>query len=458
MKNALIYAAQHGDTSFSQLIDFLRIPSISTQPQHKADVRRAAEWLADSMRAAMLENVRLIDIGRHPLVYADWLHAGSDAPTVLIYGHYDVQPPEPLDLWETPPFEPDVREDYLYARGAADDKGQLYIHIKAIEAYLQSQGRLPVNVKLIIEGEEEIGSGGLRSFISANAAMLAADSALVSDTAMLAVDKPALVYGLRGNCHMLLTVYGPARDLHSGTYGGGIKNPLNGLAHILAQLQDERGHILIPGFHDRVRPLTLEERETLNTIALDDERWVRDTGAPAVWGEPEYSLVERISARPTLDVTGLVGGYTGIGTMTIIPASAHAKISMRLVPDQDPIEIAERFTDFVQALLPPSLRMEIEIAGASRPALIERDTPAMRAAVAAFESSFGQTPIFVREGGSIPVVNSFDEDLQLPTVLMGFGLPGDRIHSPNERFYVPNFFKGIETVIRYLQLLSEVER
>jgi len=454
MLNSLNYAAQHRERHLAELFDFLRLPSISTDPAYAAPTAAAATWLAERMAEAGLENVRVIPTERHPLVYADWLHAGPDAPTVLIYGHYDVQPVDPLTLWDTPPFEPQVRDDYVYARGAADDKGQLYIHVKAAEAYLRATGRLPLNVKFIIEGEEEIGSANLRAFIPQNRALLAADSALISDSAILGPGRPALVYSLRGNCHVLLDITGPARDLHSGTYGGSINNPLNALGHLLARLKNEFGHVMIPGFYDRVRPLSPEERQLLAEFPLSEAEWLAQTGAPALWGEPEYTLVERIGARPTLDVTGMIGGYTGEGTKTVLPSSAHAKISMRLVPDQEPAEIAALFEEFVRQTLPPSVRVEMRLAGMSQPALIDRDTAPMRAAAAAYEAAFGRPPVFMREGGSIPVVSDFGDVLGLPTVLMGFGLPGDRIHSPNERFYLPNFHLGIETSIRYLALLA----
>lgn len=455
MSETLHYANQQRRAHLSELIEFLRIPSVSTQPERDPDTASAAAWLARAMSATGLENVRAIPTRRHPLVYADWLNAGATAPTVLIYGHYDVQPADPLELWETPPFEPTIRGDYIYARGSADDKGQLYIHVKAVEAYLRTAGRLPVNVKFIIEGEEEIGSANLHEFIPQNRELLAADSVLISDSAMLGPGKPALVYGLRGNCHLLIDITGPSRDLHSGTYGGGINNPLNVLGHLIARLKDERGHILIPGFYDRVRPLTVEERELLGTFPLDEEKWLGEAGAPILWGEPEYSLVERISARPTLDVTGMYGGYIGEGTKTVLPSHAHAKISMRLVPDQEPGEIAELFEKFARSILPPSVTIKMRVAGMSRAALLDRDTPTMRAAAAAYEATFNHPVVFMREGGSIPVVNQFKSDLQLPTVLMGFGLPGDHIHSPNERFYLPNFYSGIETSIRYLNLLRQ---
>jgi acetylornithine deacetylase/succinyl-diaminopimelate desuccinylase-like protein len=457
MLEPLQYANDHRADHMAELIDFLRIPSVSTLADRNNDTAAAAGWLEAAMTRAGLENARVIPTKRHPIVYADWLHAGPEAPTVLIYGHYDVQPADPLELWETPPFEPTIRGDYLYARGAADDKGQLFVHVKAAEAYLRTTGRLPVNVKFLIEGEEEIGSRNLYEFIIENREMLAADSALVSDTAMLAPGKPALVYGLRGNCHVLLDIIGPTRDLHSGTYGGSINNPLNALGHLIARLKDERGHIMIPGFYDRVRPLTLEERELLANFPLDPAEWLRESGAPELWGEPEYSLPERISARPTLDITGMYGGYIGEGTKTVLPSYAHAKISMRLVPDQDPAEIIQLFKEHIRSVLPPSVTVKIHAEGGARAALIDRDTASMRAAAAAYEATYHHPVVFMREGGSIPVVNHFESDLKLPTVLMGFGLPGDRIHSPNERFYIPNFYGGIETSIRYMDLLSRAD-
>lgn len=455
--NANQFAQKNRQNYVSELIEFLRIPSVSAQSERDGDTVRAAAWLAQAMQNAGLENVQIFETARHPLVYADWLHAGQDVPTVLIYGHYDVQPPEPLDLWESPPFDPMIRDDYLYARGASDDKGQIYIHVKAVEAYLKTVGRLPVNVKFIVEGEEEIGSGNLYRFIADNGALLAADSALVSDSSILGKGQPALVYGLRGICHVQIDLTGPSRDLHSGSYGGGVNNPLNALAHIIAKLKDEDGHILIPGFYDRVRPLSDEERELLANFPLDEGAWLRETGAPMAWGEPGYSLVERLGARPTLDITGMYGGYQGEGSKTVLPSQAHAKISMRLVPDQDPHEITELAVQYIRSLIPPSITLKVETGDGSKAVLVERDTAPMRAAAAAYEATFNHPVVFMREGGSIPVVEQFESNLKLPTVLMGFGLPGDRIHSPNERFYLPNFYAGIETSIRYLDLLSRAE-
>jgi acetylornithine deacetylase/succinyl-diaminopimelate desuccinylase-like protein len=453
-KNALAAALQHAQeqqqTHLAELLDFLRIPSISTRPEHNADTSAAAEWLAQELEAAGLENMRLIPTKGHPLLYADWLHAGDTAPTVLIYGHYDVQPVDPLDLWQTPPFSPVIRDDYIYARGASDDKGQLYIHVKAIEAWLKGSGQLPVNVKFIVEGEEETGSANLSTFVPGNPELLEADVALVSDTAILAPDQPTIVYGLRGMCYLFLEVTGPTRDLHSGSFGGGINNPINALADIIARLKDEEGRILIPGFYDRVRPLSEAERALLARFPLDEKQWLAETGASQAWGEPEFTLVERLGARPTLDVNGIIGGYTGVGAKTVLPSVARAKISMRLVPDQDPEEIRELFSRYVAQIAHPSVQATVT-AGHGAPATItDLEIPAMRAAVSAYTEVFGREPIYMREGGSIPVVSHFQNSLGLETILMGFGLPGDRIHAPNERFYLPNFYRGIQTAVRFL--------
>ncbi len=451
MSDPILYAHNQRARYLSELQAFLRIPSVSTQPEHKVDTAVAAQWLADSLHAAGLENAQLIQTDGHPLVYADWLHAGSNAPTVLIYGHYDVQPAEPFELWHTPPFEPVVRDEYVYARGASDNKGQIFAHVKAVEALLQANGRLPVNVKFIVEGEEESGGASLAAFIPQNKALLAADVALVSDSAILSPEQPAIVYGLRGICYLYLDVTGPARDLHSGSFGGGINNPLNALAHIIAKLKDEEGHILIPGFYDRVRPLSEEERALLAEFPLDEAAWLAESGAPQAWGEPEYTLVERLGARPTLDVHGIIGGYTGPGGKTVLPASVHAKLSMRLVPDQDPEEIRQLFVQYVHSITPPSVRVTVSGGHGAPASITDYHIPAMQAARAAYREAFGREPVFMREGGSIPVVGQFQQHLGLETVLMGLGLPGDRIHSPNERFYLPNFYRGIEASIRFLQ-------
>lgn len=443
------YAQEQKFAFLDELKHFLRIPSVSTQPQHDKDVSLAAHWLAEQMETAGLENVRVIETAHHPLVYGDWLHAGPDAPTVLVYGHYDVQPADPFELWETPPFEPVVRDDYIYARGAADDKGQVYIHVKAVESYLRSDGRLPVNVKFIVEGEEESGGASLTEFIPENKELLAADVVLISDSAMLNREQPAIVYGLRGMTYAFVDVQGPGRDLHSGGYGGGIDNPLNVLGHIIAGLKDADGHVNIPGFYDDVRPLSEEERALLAALPFDAQEWLEETGAPRAWGEADYTLVERIGARPTLDVNGIVGGYTGDGAKTVLPARGHAKISMRLVPDQDPQDIFQKFSRYVQELAPPTVTVKTTLFHHAYPSITDYSLPAVQAAAAALEAVFGREPVFVREGGSLPVVSDFQRDLGLESVIMGFGLPDDKIHAPNERFYLPNFYKGIETSIRF---------
>ncbi len=453
MSDPITHARQNQAAYLAELIDFLRIPSISTQPERKGDTAVAAQWLADKLAQAGLENVEIIPTQRHPLVYADWLHA-DDAPTVLIYGHYDVQPAEPLELWESPPFEPTVRDDYLYARGSSDDKGQIFVHVKAVEAILKSNGRLPVNVKFIVEGEEESGGESLAAFIPQNKDKLAADIALVSDTAMVSAQQPAIVYGLRGMCYAFIDITGPKRDLHSGSFGGGVNNPLNVLGHIIARLKDEDGRILIPGFYDKVRPLTEQEREILAQFPLDEAAWLAETGAPEPWGEPEYTLVERLGARPTLDVHGIIGGYTGVGKKTVLPAKVHAKLSMRLVPDQEPEEIGRLLKAFIADLTPPSVRVKVNTSHDAPACITDFNIPAMQAAAKAYATAFGKEPVFMREGGSIPVVSQFQSELGLETVLMGFGLPSDQIHAPNERFYLPNFYRGIETSVRFLQNLK----
>ena len=454
MSNPLEFAHENQDRYLKELMDFLRIPSVSTQPEHKNDVASAAAWLATKMTAAGLENVHVIPTANHPLVYADWLHAGFDKPTVLIYGHYDVQPVEPFELWETPPFEPTLKDDYVYARGSADDKGQAYIHVKAVEAYLSTDGRLPVNVKFIVEGEEECGGASLTAFIAANAEMLAADVALISDSHMLTPQLPALVYGLRGMSYLYVDITGAAHDLHSGGYGGGVNNPINVISHIIAKLKDEDGRILIPGFYDDVRPLAAEERALLAQLPIDDATILQETGAPALWGEPEYTIVERLGARPTLDVNGIIGGYTGPGAKTVLPASVHAKISMRLVPNQDPDTITHLFTRYVQSITPSSVSVTITPEHSAYPWLADYNHPAIKAVKLAYGKVFEQEPVFLRGGGSIPVVSDFQTHLGITSALMGFGLPDDRLHAPNERFYLPNFYRGIETSIHFMRLYA----
>jgi len=453
IKEALAQAERARQAQLQELDELLRIPSISTLPDHRPQIEQAARWLAAHLQTLGLDDVKIYPTERHPVVYGQWLGA-SGQPTVLIYGHYDVQPADPLDQWQSDPFEPQRRGDHLYARGVADDKGQLFVHLKAIEAYLQSARRLPVNVKLLLEGEEEIGSTSLPRFIAEHRELLQAEIALISDSHILAPDQPSIVYGLRGMTYVELQVQGPDHDLHSGSYGGSVHNPLNALAALIAKLHDERGRVVIPGFYDRVRPLSPEERSELARLPYDETAFCREAGISATWGDPDYTVLERLGARPTLDVNGLVGGFTGEGAKTIIPAQATAKISMRLVPDQEPHEIAWLFESYIEKITPPTVKSQVKAIHFADPALIARDIPQMRAAKQAYQEGFGAEPLFTREGGSIPVVTLFKKQLGLDSILMGFGLPDDRLHSPNERFYLPNFYRGIRTSIHFLGALG----
>lgn len=439
----------------TELKEFVRIPSVSSQPKHAPDVKRCAEWLANHLRQVGLENVRVINTQRHPIVYADWLHVPR-GPTVLVYGHYDVQPVEPLNEWRTPPFEPVIRDQDLYGRGACDDKGQLFAHVKAIEFYLRNTRRLPVNVKCLFEGEEEIGSPNLKPFVARNRRALACDTVVMSDTRMLGPDRPAITYALRGALSLELEVKGAAGDLHSGNYGGALHNPLQALCEIIAKLHDEKGRITVPGLYDRVRRWGSRERDYMAGVGPTEREILANARATRGWGERGYSLYERTTIRPALNVTGITGGHQGAGGKSIVPARALAKIDIRLVPDQDPAEIEQLFRAHVCELTPPEVRSEVRTFFRTKPAVVGRSNPAMRAAVAAYRKGFGVGPVFVRSGGSIPVVNEFQELLGAPTVLMGFALPDDNIHAPNEKFHLPNFFKGIETCLVFLRGMYNV--
>lgn len=455
------YLSENRSRQLDELIDWLRIPSVSTEAAHKADMLAAANWLVENMNASGLENVELIHVDLpenkegHPLVYGDWLHAGADKPTVLIYGHYDVQPVDPLDLWKTPPFEPTVRDDNLYARGASDDKGQTLIHIKSVEALLKATGELPVNVKFIIEGEEEAGGNALAAYIPKNLEKLSADICLISDTGMLSPDQPLIINGLRGGWGCEITVTGPTSDLHSGIYGGAVHNANQALAEILATLHDADGRVTVPGFYDRVAELTDEERAEMAKMPYTEADLKAATGIPAAYGEPDYTPVERTGARPTLEICGMWGGYIGDGAKTVIPSQAHAKLSCRLVPNQDPIRIAQLVKSHLHSLTPKSVKLEIKAPGDGVKAFVAPiDLPEMKAASRAYAKVFGAEPLFTRMGGGIPVTVDISEHLNMPIVLMGFGLPDDNLHAPNEKFHVPLFYKGIETSIAFMQELS----
>ncbi len=451
---ALDYARAQREQFLAELRTFLSIPSVSTQTQHQPDIVRAAEWLRDQLLAAGFPKAQVMPTLKHPVVYAEWMAAGPTAPTVLIYGHYDVQPPDPLDEWRTPPFEPTLVGDDIFARGAADDKGQLYAHVKAVQSFHQTVGQPPVNIKCIFEGEEEMGSPSLDPFIREHNELLAADVAVISDSHILGKDLPSIVYGLRGLAYVEVEVSGPAHDLHSGIYGGAVHNPINALCAMIASLHDEHGRITIPGFYDRVRELEPEERADLSRVPFDRAAWLEQTGAPTDWGEPDYTIVERTTARPTLDVNGMWGGYVEPGAKTVLPGKAHAKISMRLVPDQDPAEISRLIAAHLKAIAPPTVRVQVQELHQGKGAIVRRDSVWMEAACKAYAAAFGQEPVFERGGGSIPVVATFQDVLGIETILMGFGLPDDNLHAPNEKFHLPNFYRGIETAIHFMEHLG----
>lgn len=437
-----------------QLKDYLRIPSISTDPAYDADIDRCCDFLLDRMRESGLQCER-IATDRHPLAYGEWLGAPGK-PTVLFYGHYDVQPPDPLELWRYPPFEPTVDGDLLVARGATDDKGQSFTHVKAIEALLKERGELPVNVKLLIEGEEESGGESIEAYVRRDGGeRLACDCVVVSDSAMYAPGQPALLYGLKGLTYMEIKVTGPRRDLHSGTFGGAVANPGNAVAEIIAGLHDSRtGRVLIPGFYDDVVPLTEEERTRFAALPFDERAWAEEIGITEPFGEEGYTTRERTWARPTCDVNGIYGGYQGKGAKTVLPSWAGAKISMRLVPDQDPATIAEQFTTHVEAITPPGVVVEVSYVHGAPAVLINTEGRFFEAAIAAQEDVWGKPPLAIREGGSIPIVGVFHEVLQVPVMLIGFGLSDDCLHSPNEKFNISHYFNGIKTIVRLMDRLG----
>jgi acetylornithine deacetylase/succinyl-diaminopimelate desuccinylase-like protein len=451
-KDVLARVEREKERYLEELLEYLRIPSVSTDPRHKSDVRCCSEFVVEQLRAAGLE-AESIETNGNPLVYGAWTGAAGK-PTILFYGHYDVQPADPLEEWDSPPFEPTIKGDLLVARGSTDDKGQSFTHIKAVAATLAERGELPVNVKFILEGEEEVGGEAIDHFVREDAGRrLACDAVVVSDTSMFAPGQPSLLYGLKGLAYMELKVTGPSRDLHSGTFGGAVANPANALCQMIAKLQNpETGRILIPGFYDDVLPLEDWERDEFGKLPFDEAAFKAEVGIAEVFGEDGYTTLERMWARPTLDVNGIFGGYQGEGAKTVLPARANAKISMRLVPDQDPEKIAELFADYIQKIAPASVTVEVSGVHGAQPVLIDIQGQIADAAMDAQEEIFGARPVRIREGGSIPIVAVFSEILKVPTILMGFGLPDDRLHAPNEKFNISNFYNGIRAIVRLLDL------
>ncbi|MEM6265372.1 MAG: dipeptidase [Bacteroidota bacterium] len=443
------YVSQNQDRFLEEILDFLKIPSISADSAYKADVERAADWLMEKFRALQVDRVEKHPTTGHPIIFAEKL-VGEHLPTVLVYGHYDVQPPDPLELWESPPFEPVIKDEKIYARGACDDKGQMYMHLKAVEI-LNHLGDLPCNIKFLIEGEEEIGSNNLETFVHAHTDLLKSDVVLISDTSMVGNETPSITVGLRGMSYAEVEVTGPNRDLHSGVYGGAVANPINVLCEMIASLKDENNHITIPGFYDKVVELSDQERARMAEKPFNYDEYCRDLGVSGTLGENGYSVIEQVSIRPTLDVNGIWGGYIGEGAKTVLPSKAYAKISMRLVPNQHSDEITKMFMDHFASIAPAGIEVKVTPHHGGEPAVTPTDSPGYLAASKAMETSFGTTPIPTREGGSIPIVALFKDALGVDTVLMGFGLDSDAIHSPNEHYGLFNYFKGIETIPLFYQ-------
>jgi acetylornithine deacetylase/succinyl-diaminopimelate desuccinylase-like protein len=445
------YVESNQERLLEELKQFLRIPSISTLPDHKQDVHRAAEFCASALTNCGMEHVEIIPTAGHPLVYADWLHAPGK-PTVLCYGHFDVQPPDPLDEWITPPFEPTVRNGNLYARGAADDKGQVYSQIKAVEALRAVNGTLPVNLKFLIEGEEECGGESIAKYVAENPTKLKADVALVSDTELYAEGIPTLCVGLRGLIYTEIEARGPAKDLHSGLYGGAAPNAIFGLVEILSKLKDANGHILIPGMYDDVKAPTPEEKHSWSILPFDEKEFLKnEVGSSQLTGEPGYNVFERTWARPTLEVHGIVGGFVAPGAKTVIPAKAVAKVSMRMVPNQDPDKIVAAYKKFIKDNTPAGIETEVRILSTGPAIMVNPDNHAIEVAAKAFADIMGRETVFIRSGGSIPIVGDFATHLGIPTILMGFGLPDDGLHSPNEKYKVANYYAGIMTIAHFFE-------
>lgn len=454
MEKVLQFIQNNQNNFIEELKDFLRLKSISSSPEHAYEVKKTAEYLKEHLISIGLKNTEIITTEKHPIVYSEWLGAPGK-PTILFYGHYDVQPPEPLELWYHDPFDPVIKDNKIWARGATDDKGQLFTHIKAMEAYIKAKGTLPINVKIILEGEEEVGSESLEKFLENNADKLKCDAIVISDTSMFAPGEPAITYGLRGLCYMQIDVEGPTRDLHSGTYGGVIDNPINVLSHIISKLKDEDGKVLIPGFYDDVIEVTEEERKNFKKLKISSKDIISETGVPKLKLSENRDVYEAMTSRPTLDCNGIWGGYQGEGAKTIIPSKAGAKISMRLVANQNPKKIAKLFTKYVQSIAPKTVKIKVSELHGGMPSLVPIDNKYMMIAKEALKFAFNKEPKFIKEGGSIPVVTTLQKKLKAPALLMGFGLDSENLHSPNEHFSLDSFNKGIIAISKLIYDLSK---
>lgn len=455
MQDRKQYLEANKDKFLDELLELLRIPSVSADSKYKEDVARCAEVVKESLLKAGADKAEVMPTAGHPIVYGEKMIDPSK-PTVLVYGHYDVQPADPLELWDSPPFEPVIKDGKIYARGSADDKGQFFMHVKALEV-MNATGTLACNIKFMIEGEEEVGSENLGKFLEQHKEMLSGDIVLVSDTSMISMEHPSIETGLRGLAYMEVAVTGPDRDLHSGVYGGAVHNPINALCEMIASLHDENNHITIPGFYDNVEELSKEERTALNNAPFNQQEYNKDLGIGAEWGEKGYTTLERTGIRPTLDVNGIWGGYTGEGAKTVLPSQAFAKISMRLVPGQKSEEIAKLFTKHFESIASKGVKVKVTTHHGGEPVVTPTDSPAYKAAAKAIETAFGKAPIPTRGGGSIPIVALFEQVLGLKTVLMGFGLDNDNIHSPNEKYNLENYYKGIETIPYFHQYFAEMK-
>jgi len=456
MQNIKNYIEENKSRFLEELFSLLRFPSVSADPKYKDAVLNTADFVAEKLKEAGAQNVEVCKTDGYPVVYGEKI-IDTNLPTVLVYGHYDVQPPEPLELWHTPPFEPTVRDGKIFARGSCDDKGQFYMHVKAFELMMNTE-TLPCNIKFMIEGEEEVGSDNLGKFVAANKERLKADVVLISDTSMISMENPSLETGLRGLSYMEVEVTGPNRDLHSGVYGGAVANPATILCQMIASLHDENNHVTIPDFYNGVIELSDEEKKALNNAPFDLEEYKKDLAVDDVWGETGYSTLERTGTRPTLEVNGIWGGYTGPGAKTVLPSKANAKISMRLVPGQDWVKISELFKNHFESIAPKSVKVNVVAHHGGSPYVTPTDSIAFKAAYKAIEEAFGKQPVPTRGGGSIPIVALFEEELGIKTVLMGFGLDSDNLHSPNEKYDIYNFYKGIETIPLFYKHFAELSK